>query len=220
MKRIGVLIIIAILACMSCAFAEGTEITLYEAFDELGKVAEKVLMIYSTTEDEEVKTILEKNLVSIANAQAGMMLIDADAYTSNEYEQEVQAIDGEAPDKFYDSGKKYVDELMEIKNYQLSVQKRIIEFQDDTYNADEELAGRTQIKMATREETNEALLFLSIYEEKGYLSSTGRFLIHDNNGISRCLYTRTLGEVLEVNLDLEKWVAGEDIKWNKALLFP
>lgn len=225
MKNVCVIILIlCMLMPCSIALAEGvTEtVSVYEAFESLGESAMNLLDIYETATNEDVLSILQNCLAAMSEAQAGTMLVASDeSFTNSDSEKTVTDDQTAIVYKVYETDTVYLDEFGYSKKYKIIISDDYIALEDYTYNAEEsELQEFKRVETAYRAETAETLALYIIYEEAGALSSTGRFLVHNQGSNSKCLFTRTLGQTFELNVDLHRWCLGEEYEWDAGLLFP
>ena len=220
--------IIALMLCMllpcSIASAEQTTepLSVYEAFDGLGNSAMNLLSIYEATTDEDVQSILQNCLAAMSESQAGIMLVatddsfmDTDSEEINGDEQEFGLFQS------YETECVYLEEFGYSKKYRMVVSDNYMMLEDYTYNADgSQLQEHIRVETAYRIDTAETLALYTIYEESGALSSTGRFLVHNQGADSKCLFTRTLGHTTNLSIDLKLWNLGQEYEWDAGLLFP
>lgn len=106
-----------------------------------------------------------------------------------------------------------------LHDYTIKIGNEYLFIQVQTKSGTDEPLRNTIIEAGRRGGDNAMLLMLD-YENAGALSSTCRYLIHTTEQTAESLFTRTLGETIEVKFDLAKWMDGIEYEWHRTLLFP
>ena len=106
-----------------------------------------------------------------------------------------------------------------LNDYTITIGQEYLSIQMQSKSEAGELLHSIAIE-AGRKNGSDAMLLMLDYENAGALSSTCRYLIHTTEQTAESLFTRTLGETVEVKFDLAKWMAGSEYEWHRTLLFP
>lgn len=106
-----------------------------------------------------------------------------------------------------------------LNDYTIKIGNEYLAIQIQSKSDAGELLHNTIIE-AGRRNGSDAMLLMLDYENAGALSSTCRYLIHVSEQIAESLFTRTLGETMDIRFDLSKWMDGMEYEWHRMLLFP
>lgn len=75
-----------------------------------------------------------------------------------------------------------------------------------------------RFEIATR--ADETMFLYTWYDINGALTSSNRYLLHQNGDSVQLLYSRTFGKTLQYRIDLNQWSKGTDYPWSEELLYP
>jgi len=160
--------------------------------------------------------VMNNTLTVISSA-----LMDA-AQVENDFTGKMGELRGQLPyvdavSGNYGSGTRWIDELSAYCDVQVSCENNYLCAELTMYDTEGTLLGLQRVEYGRQGEQFMALLV--DYDQIQWM--TGRFALYPEGISGRMIYTKTLGQTLDVVLDMRSWTQGEEIaEWNKYLLLP
>ena len=220
MKIKGLIALLLALLLPVCAMAEVMEReSLMDAAVQVNRWMDAAEACVEELADEEAESLYQTmgNMLSVAVHA----LMDA-MEPEGDFDDKVGDLQGYVPQinrekNSYASGTRWIREMGVYCEAEVSYTDNYLCSLLVMYQKDGTLIGIQRVEMAKQGEDFIALLV--DYDHAEWM--TGRFAMYPQQENSRVIYTKTLGQNLDIALDVKAWSEGADTgAWDKNLLLP
>ncbi len=223
MKRIIVLICTFVMICGQSAAAESmqTQISFLDAVKEIDKWNSKLYTIAEGLEDEN-GIVLISTILDISNTAAAILSdIGNDAnHISGEIgthictDKNIQFMEQSC---YFETGTRKIEGMNLYFEHIIEYEENYMQIESFVYRPDGTHIGSRKIEMGQKED--QIVILLIDYDPIENL--TGRFAMCTGDNIDNVLFTKTIGETWNIQMDIHSWIADQyEMTWNKYLLMP
>lgn len=204
----------------------GTSAALADDRAGLLEMAVKVLNWQEETA-QVLQTLQDPNAHAVWSTMDNTLLAAAavltDAQTAeNDFTGKTGELQGYAPEiaddgKFCASGTRWIAEIGAYCEVEVVCEEQYLSVLLTMYQNDGALVGMQKVELGRQGE--EFMALLVDYDHLNWM--TGRFAMLPDENTGRVIFTKTLGQTMDVVLDVKAWSEGETLEsWDKDLLLP
>lgn len=223
MKKVIVLICMFAMIYIQSAAAESiqTQISFLDAVNEVDKWNNKLYTIAENLENENGIAFINAVLDVSNTATAILSDIGNDEdRISGEIgahictEKNIRLMDRSC---YFETGTRKIEGMNLYFEHIIEYEENYMQIESFVYRPDGTHIGSRKIEMGQKED--QIVILLIDYDPIENL--TGRFAMCTGDNIDNVLFTKTIGETWNIQMDIHSWIADQyEMTWNKYLLMP